>query len=126
MIKLLNEDAFTDAVTANPTWQMINRICKDYGYNFDPYARVDVDKNGKQTLEDIRIWPDDRKNMPSVEINIKTTPFTYNITTPNGSWDGNLNDYKEFLESWGSLVTLLEELNEIDFYTLYQNIQLEG
>lgn len=121
----LKEDAFTDEVTANPTWQMINRICKEYGYNFDPYARVNVKKNGQTTLEDIHIWPTDRDNMPSIEINTKKTPFDYTITTPHGWWDGNLEEYKEFLESWQSVVTMLEELNEINFYDLYQYIEME-
>ena len=123
MIKLLNEDAFTDAVTANPTWQMISRICGEYGYKFDPYARVNVDKNGKQTLEDIGIWPVDDDNMPTVEIDTKTTPFKYTITTPPGRWDGNLEEYKKFLESWQSVVTMLEELDEINFFDLYQYIE---
>ena len=123
MIRLLNEDAFTDAVTANPTWQMVSRICKEYGYNFDPYARVNVNKSGKQTLEDIRIWPTDKDNMPSIEIDTRKTPFKYTITTPNGWWDGNLEEYKKFLESWQSVVTMLEELDEINFFDLYQYVE---
>ena len=33
----------------------------------------------------------------SIKIDTKTTPFKYTITTPPGWWDGDLDDYKEFL-----------------------------
>lgn len=122
---IIQENAFTDECTANPTWQMINRICNDNGYTFNEYARVDVDESGKQTLEDIIIEPKDKNILPTVEIDTSTKPFKFTITTPGKSLKGDLTDYGEYLQKLSNVRTMLEELTEINFYDLYQNLQMD-
>lgn len=121
---IVKEDAydkfnvFKDECTANPTWQMTDRICKQYGYNFSPYACVIVDKFGKERLDSIEIWTNS-EILPQVEIKVRNNTLDYTIHH-NVNNTFSVIEYEEYVEGLQGLVKLMAELNEIDFFDLFK------
>lgn len=126
MIKRINEsNSFTDDITSNPTWQMVNRIAKKYGYRFDPYARVEVYENGDRYLEDIGFNTDDEE-LPSIDIDtgnalhyLKEFDVEFNVREPITSLD--YDGYLDYLNKLSKVTDMIDELSDVDFNTLYED-----
>ena len=126
MIRRINEsNSFTDDITSNPTWQMVNRIAKKYGYRFDPYARVEVHENGNRYLEDIGFNTDDEE-LPSIDIDtgnalhyLKEFDVEFNVREPITSLD--YDGYLDYLDKLSKVTDMIDELSDVDFSTLYED-----
>jgi hypothetical protein len=115
---IIKEDAFTDEVTSNPTWQMINRICNKYGYKLDEYARVEVYKNGNKKLEDINITPTNPDIQPDIELDVNN--LKWEITPKDVTFGMNIDEYETYVERLNDVIELFKELKNVDWYDLYQ------
>lgn len=126
-MRIVKEDVYSDEmayrdfvenVTANPTWQMTNRICNEYGYKFSPYACVKVDKFGKERLDNIEIWTNSQI-LPQVEIKVRNNTLDYTIHHDvNETF--SVIEYEEYVEGLQGLIKLIAELNEINFFDLFK------
>ena len=114
-----DNNTFTNACMTSPTWQMINNICEENGYKFNHYARIDIDKNGKKTLEDISIHPINPDVSPEVEIDVNN--MKYIITPARITSDLNVDQFETFVEHQQALLNLINELSQVDFSELYEN-----
>ena len=121
MIRRINEsNSFTDVITSNPTWQMVNRIVKGYGYEFDPYARIEVYNNGKKVLEDINFRTDDEE-LPDIDVTTNgfKLEFELNVNEPIKSLD--FDEYIEYTNKLVAVTDMIDELSDINFSTLYED-----
>lgn len=126
MIRRINEsNSFTDDITSNPTWQMLNRIANFYGYRFDPYARVEVYENGDRFLEDISFNTDDEE-LPSIDIDtgnalhyLKEFEVEFNVREPITSLD--YGSYLDYLNKLSKVTDMIDKLSDVDFNTLYED-----
>lgn len=119
-IKEADDNVFTREVTSSPTWQMINRLCNNYGYQFDPYARVEIDKNGKKSLESIAI-KSTNDNFPIIECEERNGKVEFTIQPKGTDFELTLDEYENYTEMINGTLNLINELIDIDFYELYED-----
>ena len=116
----IKEDAFESRISSNPTWQQVNRICNEYGYQLDPYARVEVYRNGKRSLENVDISPinlQESETMPSIVV-YGDNEFAVTILD-SPIYESSVVEYNAYVETLADISKMLEDLKGIDFYTLY-------
>ena len=106
----------------HPNWQKLNRLCKDSGYKLDEYARVVISANGKETLEDIKIWTDD-EDLPIIDSDIKGNKVTFSIWHKGGIDDKTIDEYEDYVEKLKGVVKLLNTLKTFDFTKLYHDVE---
>ena len=99
MIRIITENSFESLIMSNPTWQQVNRICKEYGYTLDPYARVEVYRSGKRSLEN------------EISVTLNETPI----------YESSVLEYTAYVKVLQDVEKMLEDLKNIDFYTLYND-----
>ena len=123
MIKVLcEESSWQYEITANPTWQMINDICNEYGYKLDPYARVEVYKNGNTTLENIDIRPinENDETLPDIVVTGNNGTSEISISLLDSPiWEWDVLHYTAYVEQLNDIAKMLKDLEGIDFYTLH-------
>lgn len=120
MVRLIKEgNSFTDTITANPTWQMVNRIVKGYGYEFDPYARVEVYNSGKRVLESIAFTTVDEE-LPDIDVTTDGFNLEFEINPNTSITSLNVDEYTDFVNKLVGVTDMIKELNDIDFSTLYE------
>lgn len=122
MLRIMVENAFTDEITSSPEWQRLNSVCREYGYSLDDYARVEVSADGKETLEDIRVYTDDEE-LPVIDSDINGKKVTFSVWHKGGIDDKTPDEYAEYVKKLDGVVKLLEELNSFDFTKLYKYIE---
>lgn len=120
MIRIITEDSFESLIMSNPTWQQVNRICKEYGYTLDPYARVEVYRSGKRSLENVDITSETLdETLPEI---IVTGDNEISVTlneTP--IYESSVLEYTAYVKVLQDVEKMLEDLKNIDFYTLYND-----
>jgi hypothetical protein len=118
--RYIKEDAFESRIASNPTWQQVNRICNEYGYQLDPYARVEVYKNGRRSLENVDISPinlQESETMPSIVV-YGDNEFAVTILD-SPIYESSIVEYNAYVETLADVSKMLEDLKGIDFYTLH-------
>lgn len=118
--RYIKEDAFESRIASNPTCQQVNRICNEYGYQLDPYARVEVYRNGRRSLENVDISPinlQESETMPSIVV-YGDNEFAVTLNeTP--IYESSIVEYNAYVETLADVSKMLEDLKGIDFYTLH-------
>lgn len=122
MLRIMLENAFTDEITSSPEWQRLNRLCNKYGYSLDDYARVEVAADGKETLEDIKVYTDDEE-LPVIDSNINGKKVTFSVWHKGGIDDKTPDEYVDYVKKLDGVVKLLDELSRFDFTKLYKYIE---
>lgn len=122
MVRRLNEKnyTFTDEIMANPTWQKINNITNEFGYEFDPYARVEVYNNGSEVLEGINIYPIDEE-LPELDITTNGFKLQFEIDVNQGMTALSVDEYDEYVKKLSTVSEMIKKLNNTDFSTLYRH-----
>lgn len=118
----IKEGVFENTITASPTWQMINDICSDYGYKLDPYARVEVYKNGNTTLENIDIRPINEydETLPDIVVTGNNGTSEISISLLDSPiWEWDVSRYTDYVEQLNDIAKMLKDLEDVDFYTLH-------
>lgn len=120
MIRIITEDSFESLIMSNPTWQQVNRICNEYGYKLDPYARVEVYRSGKRSLENVDITP---KTLDETLPEIVVTGDNEISVTLNETpiYESSILEYTAYVKVLQDVEKMLEDLKNIDFYTLYND-----
>lgn len=120
MIRIITEDSFESLIMSNPTWQQVNRICNEYGYKLDPYARVEVYRSGKRSLENVDITP---KTLDETLPEIVVTGDNEISVTLNETpiYESSVLEYTAYVKVLQDVEKMLEDLKNIDFYTLYND-----
>jgi hypothetical protein len=118
MIRIITEDSFESLIMSNPTWQQVNRICNEYGYKLDPYARVEVYRSGKRSLENVDITP---KTLDETLPEIVVTGDNEISVTLNETpiYESSILEYTAYVKVLQDVEKMLEDLKGIDFYTLH-------
>lgn len=122
MIRRLSEKnyTFTDEIMANPTWQKINRIVKEFGYKFDPYARVEIYNSGKEVLEDISVTTTDEE-LPDIDITTKGFVLDFEINPNSDLMSMSVAEYTNYVDKLLGVCDMIDKLNSVDFSTLYRH-----
>ena len=120
MIRIITEDSFESLIMSNPTWQQVNRICNEYGYKLDPYARVEVYRSGNRSLENVDITP---KTLDETLPEIVVTGDNEISVTLNETpiYESSVLEYTAYVKVLQDVEKMLEDLKNIDFYTLYND-----
>lgn len=118
-IKEVDDNSFTRQITSNPTWQMINRICNNYGYEFDPYARVEIYKNGRRNLENISITSSN-ENFPDIECEDNNGRISFSISPKGSMTELTLDEFEDYTNMITGTLEMLNELSDVDFNDLYE------
>lgn len=120
---LINEshEEYMSTPTTNPTWQLINNLCKDVGYYFDPYARVILDNNGEKHLEDINIFTSD-PSLPKLDVIVDSKIIDFEIYFKQGTDIMSLEEYSNYVDRLSSILKLLSELKTINLWDLYLDV----
>ena len=110
--------AFEDEVMSNPTWQMVDRICKEHGYRFDPYARVQVRPGWQKSLRDIQVYTDNAYR-PEIEIRFEADDiiFSFDIRGRGEQTRDGAEEYAQYIQD---AIDLTYELEDINFWDLYE------
>lgn len=120
MIRIITEDSFESLIMSSPTWQQVNRICNEYGYTLDPYARVEVYRNGRRSLENVDITPKTPdETLPEIVVTGDNEISVTLNETP--IYESSVLEYTAYVKVLQDVEKMLEDLKNIDFYTLYNN-----
>lgn len=120
MIRIITEDSFESLIMSNPTWQQVNRICNEYGYKLDPYARVEVYRSGKRSLENVDITPKTPdETLPEIVVTGDNEISVTLNETP--IYESSVLEYTAYVKVLQDVEKMLEDLKNIDFYTLYND-----
>jgi len=109
----------------NPTWKKINKICTDHGYKLAPLSYIDVLKNGAKLLNmniidrNEKYYPeiyiDQIKRSEKVEFRIQTS--AYGVLS--------IEECDKFIECITAARDMIEEIEKIDLFTLYNDVEEE-
>ena len=120
MIRIITEDSFESLIMSSPTWQQVNRICNEYGYKLDPYARVEVYRSGKRSLENVDITPKTLdETLPEIVVTGDNEISVTLSETP--IYESSVLEYTAYVKVLQDVEKMLEDLKNIDFYTLYND-----
>lgn len=120
MIRIITEDSFESLIMSSPTWQQVNRICNEYGYKLDPYARVEVYRSGKRSLENVDITPKTSdETLPEIVVTGDNEISVTLNETP--IYESSVLEYTAYVKVLQDVEKMLEDLKNIDFYTLYND-----
>lgn len=120
MIRIITEDSFESLIMSSPTWQQVNRICNEYGYRLDPYARVEVYRNGNRSLENVDITPKTLdETLPEIVVTGDNEISVTLSETP--IYESSVLEYTAYVKVLQDVEKMLEDLKNIDFYTLYND-----
>lgn len=120
MIRIITEDSFESLIMSSPTWQQVNRICNEYGYKLDPYARVEVYRSGKRSLENVDITPETlNETLPEIVVTGDNEISVTLNETP--IYESSVLEYTAYVKVLQDVEKMLEDLKNIDFYTLYND-----
>ena len=99
---------------------IVYRICNEYGYKLDPYARVEVYRSGKRSLENVDITPKTPdETLPEIVVTGDNEISVTLNETP--IYESSVLEYTAYVKVLQDVEKMLEDLKNIDFYTLYND-----